>query len=235
MRLNKFVSESYFPPWAWKCWRLKEKRASQVGLPAKRNWRQKRHRQVWSLGREDPLEDGMANHSSISCQENPHRKRSLMCLQSTGSQRVGHDWSNLAHKEKRKKKYMSCRESVYVGLRELAPYFFPVVPLMSCPAQADSPIQQIFWSQGPHGKPQNPQEGGSSWTSCGLLSVLLKQFHFQALGGTSWESATNTWVHLDTCWIFYDGSREFLFLDICIFNQLPPGDSNLPLSFRMNA
>ena len=50
---------------------------------------------VWSLGQEDPLEEGMAAHSSIpACRipwtEEPSR------LQSMGSQRVGHDWSDLA-------------------------------------------------------------------------------------------------------------------------------------------
>ena len=50
---------------------------------------------VWSLGWEDPLEEGMATHSStlawrIQCTEEPVR------LQSIGSQRVRHDWSNLA-------------------------------------------------------------------------------------------------------------------------------------------
>ena len=47
---------------------------------------------VWSLGREDPLEKEMIDHSSIlawriSWTEKPGR------LQSTGSQRVGHDWA----------------------------------------------------------------------------------------------------------------------------------------------
>ena len=47
--------------------------------------------QVWSLGREDSLEKGMAAHSSIlawriSWREEPGG------LQSMGSQRVGHDW-----------------------------------------------------------------------------------------------------------------------------------------------
>ena len=46
--------------------------------------------QVQSLGWEDPLEKGMATHSSIlawriPCTEDPGR------LQSTGLQRVGHD------------------------------------------------------------------------------------------------------------------------------------------------
>ena len=52
--------------------------------------------QVWSLGQEDPLEWGMATHSSIVAwrilwMEEPGR------LQSTGSQRVGHDWITNTH------------------------------------------------------------------------------------------------------------------------------------------
>ena len=53
--------------------------------------------QVRSLGGEDPLEEGMETHSSIlawriSWTEEPGG------LQSTGSQRVGHDWStNTSH------------------------------------------------------------------------------------------------------------------------------------------
>ena len=48
--------------------------------------------QVWYLGQEDPLEKEMAPHSStlawkIPWTEEPGR------LQSTGSQRVGHDWA----------------------------------------------------------------------------------------------------------------------------------------------
>ena len=51
--------------------------------------------QVRSLGQEDPLEKGMVTHSStlawkIPWTEGPGR------LQSIGSQRVRHDWSNLA-------------------------------------------------------------------------------------------------------------------------------------------
>ena len=50
---------------------------------------------VWSLGQEDPLKEGMATHSSIlawriTWTEKPGG------LQSTGSQRVRHSWSNWA-------------------------------------------------------------------------------------------------------------------------------------------
>ena len=49
---------------------------------------------VWSLGQEDPLEEGMATYSSIlawriSWTEEPGR------LWPTGSHRIRHDWSNL--------------------------------------------------------------------------------------------------------------------------------------------
>ena len=46
---------------------------------------------VWSLGGEDPLEKEMATHSSILAWRIPWTEE-LGGLQSTGSQRVGHDW-----------------------------------------------------------------------------------------------------------------------------------------------
>ena len=47
--------------------------------------------QVWSLGREVPLEKGMATHSSIPAWRIPWTEEPGE-LQSTGWQRVGHDW-----------------------------------------------------------------------------------------------------------------------------------------------
>ena len=46
--------------------------------------------QIQSLGREDPLEKAMAIHSSILAWRIPWTERPSR-LQSTGSQRVGHD------------------------------------------------------------------------------------------------------------------------------------------------
>ena len=46
--------------------------------------------QVQSLGWEDPLEKGMATHSS-SCLENSMDRGVSSGLESMGSQRVGHD------------------------------------------------------------------------------------------------------------------------------------------------
>ena len=48
--------------------------------------------QVWSLGREDPLEKEMATHSSILAWRIPWTEEPDR-LQSTGSQRIGHDWA----------------------------------------------------------------------------------------------------------------------------------------------
>ena len=50
---------------------------------------------VQSLSREDPLEEGMAMHSSILAWRIPWTEEPGR-LQSIGSQRVGHDWNDLA-------------------------------------------------------------------------------------------------------------------------------------------
>ena len=50
---------------------------------------------IWSLGQEDSLEQDMATHSSILVWRIP-RTEELGGLQVIGSQRVRHDWSNLA-------------------------------------------------------------------------------------------------------------------------------------------
>ena len=50
---------------------------------------------VRSLGREDPLEEEMGTHSSILAWRIPWTEEPGG-LQSMGSQRAGHDWSDLA-------------------------------------------------------------------------------------------------------------------------------------------
>ena len=50
--------------------------------------------QVQSLSREDSLEEGMATHSSTPAWRIPWTEKPGR-LQSTGSQRIRHDWSNL--------------------------------------------------------------------------------------------------------------------------------------------
>ena len=51
---------------------------------------------IRSPGREDLLEKGMATHSSILAWRIPWTEEPGR-LQSMGSKRVGHDYSNLAH------------------------------------------------------------------------------------------------------------------------------------------
>ena len=70
---------------------MKHGRASLVAYMVK-NLPAMQETQVWSLGREDPLEKGMATYSSIlawriSWTEEPGG------LESMGLQRVGHDWA----------------------------------------------------------------------------------------------------------------------------------------------
>ena len=50
---------------------------------------------VQSLGLEDPLDEGMATHSSVLAGRIPWTEKPGG-LQSIALQRVGHDWSNLA-------------------------------------------------------------------------------------------------------------------------------------------
>ena len=52
--------------------------------------------QVWALGQEDPLEKGMATHSSALAWTIP-RTEEPGGLQSIGSQRAGHDWATNTH------------------------------------------------------------------------------------------------------------------------------------------
>ena len=56
---------------------------------------EKQERLVWSLGREGPLEEGMAAHSSIPAWSTPWTGE-LGWLQFIGSQWVRHDWSDFA-------------------------------------------------------------------------------------------------------------------------------------------
>ena len=61
-------------------------------LPMQETW----EAQARSLGREGPLEEGMAPHSSIPAWRIPWTE-GPGDRQPTGLQRVGHDWSDLAH------------------------------------------------------------------------------------------------------------------------------------------
>ena len=63
--------------------------------------------QVWSLGWEDPLEKGMATHSSILAWRIPWIEEPGG-LQSMGSQRVRHDWVTNAHTKYKYSHFEGC-------------------------------------------------------------------------------------------------------------------------------
>ena len=60
--------------------------------------------QVKSLGQEDPLEEGLATHSSVLAWRIPWREEPVG-LQSIGLQRVGHDWNNGAQSHTPQQKF----------------------------------------------------------------------------------------------------------------------------------
>ena len=64
---------------------------------------------IWSLGKEDPLEEEMATHSSFLAWEIPWTEEPGR-LQSMGSQRVGHEWACLQDtgKQVRESAYLLC-------------------------------------------------------------------------------------------------------------------------------
>ena len=79
---------------------------------------------VWSPGWEDPLEEGMATHSSVLAWRIPWTEASGG-LQSIGSQRVGHNWSDLAHTHT-----LNCRDGDFLytlpqHMHSLTPYQQP--------------------------------------------------------------------------------------------------------------
>ena len=72
--------------------------------------------QVQSPGRGDPLEEGMATHSSILAWRIPWTDESGR-KQPPGLHRVGHDWSDLAYvwSEGKSKAYVDLLPSSYPG------------------------------------------------------------------------------------------------------------------------
>ena len=71
---------------------------TRASLVAQRLKRLPAMRETWvrSLGQEDPLEKEMATHSSTLAWKIPWTEEPCK-LQSTGSQRVGHDWATSLH------------------------------------------------------------------------------------------------------------------------------------------
>ena len=77
---------------------LKKMKGFSGGTSGKKSTCQCRRRKMWtgSLGREDPLEEGIEIHSSVVAWRIPKTEEPGR-LWSIGSQRVGHDWNDSAH------------------------------------------------------------------------------------------------------------------------------------------
>ena len=88
-RLQGIFLTQRLKPGLWHCGRIIYPLSSQgspwSGSARPETW-------VWSLGREDPLEEGMATHSSILAWRIPWTEEPGR-LQSMGSQKVGHNWT----------------------------------------------------------------------------------------------------------------------------------------------
>ena len=100
----------------------KEKKKKNPHLPMQEIW----ETQVWFLGREDPLKEGMATHSSILAWRNPWTEEPGG-LQSRGSPRTGHDWSNSARMHAEQKVYKANWNEGHMGTTSflLALIFYP--------------------------------------------------------------------------------------------------------------
>ena len=84
--------------------------------------------QAWSLGQEDPLEKGMATHSSILAWRIPWTEECRE-LQSMGSQRVGHNWATNTHLKTLAPNIL-CTCFFFNFEIPFRGYFYPVPPLM---------------------------------------------------------------------------------------------------------
>ena len=100
--------------------------ASWLGFPGSTSGREpscqcRRYKRsgIWSLGGEDPLEKGTATHPSVLAWRTP-RTEEPGGLWLIGSQRVRHDWSDLAHMYTSRLRWImlqGTRECRYTSLR----------------------------------------------------------------------------------------------------------------------
>ena len=123
---------------------------------------------VWSLGREDLLEKGMATYSSILAWRIPWTEEPAR-LQSIGSHRVGQDWSDLACKQILKVCY-----AYAIGEGSGTPLQY------SC---LENPMDGGAWWAAVHGVAE-------SWT---WLSDFTFTFHFHALKEMATHSSVLAW------------------------------------------
>ena len=99
---TEFLGQWNYSVWHCNCWYIPrwtcQNLWNPMGLPggSDGNLPARQETQVRSLGWEDPLEKGMAVHSSILAWRIPWTEEPSE-LQSIGSQRVGHNWATNTH------------------------------------------------------------------------------------------------------------------------------------------
>ena len=137
--------------------------------------------QVQSLSQEDPLEEGMATHSSIFAWRIPWTEESGG-LQSMGSQRVRHDWSDWA----RAHTNMMWTHCTYFTFEETgtAPCLIQLVRGGTSPSSEDARLLPGAFSKMPHPRDTQSPWKATTWSNllpctndCDeLISENLKQF-----------------------------------------------------------
>ena len=148
--------------------------------------------QIGSLGQEDSLEMEMAIHSSILAWEIPWTEEPSR-LQSTGLQRVGHDWATSLH-FKGAKELPSCKESAYQCRRCGFNPLDRKDPLEEEMATDSSILAwRIPWTEEPGGlQSMGSQKVGHSWATNTIYTLLIKEtiLNFYRLGWLTWQITT---------------------------------------------
>ena len=116
---------------------------------------------IWSVSQEDPLEKGMASHSSILAGKIPCTEK-LGGLQSTGSQRVRHDWRD----------YARARTHTHTHTHRTILNLLTFPSILSCflPVSVDTGVSQDSWLFKPKPFPVNPK-GNQPWMSIGRTNA----------------------------------------------------------------
>ena len=140
-------------PWRSLIWSLLDRKSSFPSGSAVKNLPVMQHMRVWSLRQKEALEKGMATNSSILAWKIPWTEE-LGGLQSIGSQRVRHNWSDSMH---------AARKSWHLGTNQM--------PMTS---ETDWPSARVLSDT----YSQRMAEGGAYWRKSLLQSLYIKSAIF---------------------------------------------------------
>ena len=136
--------------------------------------------QVRSLGREDPLEKEMATHSSILAWRIPWREEPGR-LQSTGLQRVRHDWAT---------SHPFLKPRAHIASTCWQPFSDLVLPWSGSRGQHPCSQSPAFHARNIERVPVPGQLGHKAaqvWVSC-LYSVTLEMLHRSPISLLPWAT-----------------------------------------------